>query len=64
MRYNKSILDFVMEDTARLEGKLGPTDRRKMDEYLTAVREIETRIQKAEQQSAETAPPMPERLRA
>jgi hypothetical protein len=58
LRYNKSILDFVMEDTARLEGKLGPTDRRKMDEYLTAVREIEGRIQKAEHQSNEIAPPM------
>jgi hypothetical protein len=58
MRYNKSILDFAMEDTARLEGKLGPTDRRKMDEYLTAVREIEGRIQKAEQQSTEVVPPM------
>jgi hypothetical protein len=57
-RYDRSILDFVMEDTERLEGKLGPTDRRKMDEYLTAVREIETRIQKAEKQGAELAPPM------
>jgi hypothetical protein len=57
-RYNRSILDFVREDTQRLEGKLGPTDRRKMDEYLTAVREIETRIQKAEQQKTDFAPPM------
>jgi hypothetical protein len=57
-RYNRSILDFVTEDTQRLEGKLGPTDRRKMDEYLTAVREIETRIQKAEQQKTDFAPPM------
>jgi hypothetical protein len=55
-RYNRSILDFVMEDTQRLEGKLGPTDRRKMDEYLTAVREIEARIQKAEQQKPEAPP--------
>ena len=57
-RYNKSILDSVMEDTAKLNGKLGPTDRRKLDEYLTAVREIETRIVKAEKQSAGIAPPM------
>jgi hypothetical protein len=57
-RYNRSILDFVMEDTAKLQGKLGPTDRRKMDEYLTAIREIESRIQKAEKQSAEIVPPM------
>ena len=57
-RYNRSILDFVMDDTRRLEGKLGPTDRRKMDEYLTAVREIELRIQKTEKQSGELAPPI------
>jgi len=57
-RYNKSILDAVMADTAKLNGKLGPTDRRKLDEYLTAVREIETRIANAEKQSAGIAPPM------
>jgi hypothetical protein len=58
LRYNRSILDYVMEDTQRLEGRLGPTDRRKLDEYLTAVREIETRIQKTEKQSAEFTPPL------
>ena len=48
--YNQSILDFVAEDTERLKKDLGPADRRKLDEYLTAVREIETRIARAEQQ--------------
>ena len=57
-KYNRSILDFVMEDAQRLEGKLGPTDRRKMDEYLTAVREIEKRIVEAEKQAKEFTPPM------
>jgi hypothetical protein len=48
-RYNRSILDSVMDDTRRLQGTLGPSDRRKVDEYLYAIREIEGRIQKTEQ---------------
>ena len=47
-RYDKSILDFVREDTQKLQGNLGHTDRRKLDEYLTAIREIEVRIGNAE----------------
>src|SRR4026209_2373537 len=38
-RYHGSILDSVMEDTRRLQGSLGVADRRKIDEYLYAVRE-------------------------
>jgi hypothetical protein len=55
-RYNKSILDFVQEDTKRLQAGLGYTDRRKLDEYLTAVRELETRIDRSEKFVA-TLPP-------
>lgn len=40
----KSILDFVTDDARRLHAKLGGTDKRKLDEYLTAIREIERRI--------------------
>jgi hypothetical protein len=46
----KSILDFVSDDTKKLEGDLGPADRHKVDEYLYAVREIERRIENAEHQ--------------
>jgi hypothetical protein len=46
-RYEKSILDFVLEDANELKQKLGTTDRRKLDEYLTAVRELETRLERA-----------------
>lgn len=46
--YRKSILDLVREDTQRLTGTLGATDKRKLDEYLFAVREIEKRIESAE----------------
>ncbi|MBK9138387.1 MAG: DUF1552 domain-containing protein [Verrucomicrobia bacterium] len=44
----KSILDFVQEDAQRLRANLGYTDQRKLDEYLTAVRELELRIEQSE----------------
>lgn len=43
--YQSSILDFVLEDAKRLQKKLGATDQRKLDEYLTAVRDVEKRIE-------------------
>jgi hypothetical protein len=46
--YHKSILDFVLDDARSLKAKLGVTDQRKLDEYLTAVRELEARIQRVE----------------
>jgi hypothetical protein len=52
-RRQKSILDYVQEDTQRLQGQLGAGDRRKLDEYLTAVREIERRLAAAGKQAAE-----------
>lgn len=56
-RYNKSVLDFVMEDTKSLAKQLGQGDQRKLDEYLVAVREIEQRIEKAKKSNAERKPP-------
>ncbi len=50
--YNKSILDFVSADAKQLNGALGGGDKRKLDEYLTAVREIEVRIEKAKKAAA------------
>ena len=52
----KSILDFVSEDTKRLETDLGPADRHKIDEYLYAVREIEKRIENAEHEQHQFVP--------
>ena len=51
-RHQRSILDFVMEDANRLKANLGYTDRRKLDEYLTAVRELELRIEQSEKFAA------------
>lgn len=39
-----SVLDLVQDQTRRLQTKLGMTDRRKLDEYFTAIREVEKRI--------------------
>jgi hypothetical protein len=47
-RYRRSILDFVLEDARNLSGKVGGSDKQKLDEYLTAVREIEQRVEAAE----------------
>jgi hypothetical protein len=45
----RSILDFVMQDASAMERRLGSHDQTKLDQYLTGVRELEARIQKAEQ---------------
>jgi Protein of unknown function (DUF1552) len=49
LRHRRSILDLVGERTRQLSGELGASDRRKLDEYLSAIREIEHRIEMAEQ---------------
>ena len=53
-----SLLDWVHEDIARLQGRLGPHDRVKVSEYLDSVRELERRIEKAETQSLDN--PLPD----
>jgi hypothetical protein len=42
--YEQSIIDFVREDASALKGRLGATDRQKLDEYFTSIRELERRI--------------------
>ena len=55
-RQRRSILDLVADRTNALVSTLGPSDRLKVDEYLTSVREIERRIQLAEQDTREITP--------
>jgi len=45
----RSILDFVREDTRALEQQLGRRDQQKLDEFLSSVREVESRIERVEQ---------------
>src|SRR5882672_4617449 len=53
LRQHKSILDSVTEKLADLKKDLGPRDRVKVDEYTEAIRDVERRIQRAEEQSKE-----------
>ncbi|MBT5061938.1 MAG: DUF1552 domain-containing protein, partial [Verrucomicrobia bacterium] len=46
--FRQSILDFVLEDARRLEKQVTYRDKQKLNEYLTAVREIEQRIERAD----------------
>ncbi len=58
LRRNNSILDSLREATDDLLRVLGPRDRTKISEYLDSVRDIERRIQVAEQQSSRELPSM------
>ena len=52
----RSILDMLTDQLERLATRLGPRDEAKLDEYLESVRDVERRIQKAEEQSARELP--------
>lgn len=53
---DRSILDSVVAKVDDLQRGLGPQDRRKIAQYLDAVRDVERRIRRAEEQSVETLP--------
>src|SRR5205823_10357799 len=56
LRRNQSMLDVLTKQIARLNTALGPRDQAKFDEYLEGIRDVERRIQKAEQQNARELP--------
>jgi hypothetical protein len=47
-KYHQSVLDFVRDDARRLQRLLGQADRRKMEEYLSSVRDVERRVAQTE----------------
>ena len=58
LRQHKSILDSVSVKLADLKRDLGPQDRIKVDQYSEAIRDVERRIQKAEEQRGVELPAM------
>jgi hypothetical protein len=58
---DRSILDAITRDAASLQLKLGPSDRQTMTQYLENIREIERRIQRAEQNQGDEALLLPAR---
>jgi hypothetical protein len=64
MRQHKSMLDSVNEKLASLKKELGPQDQVKVDEYTEAIRDVERRIQRAEEQGGVELPTMEQPLGA
>ena len=58
MRQHKSILDSVTEKLSDLKRALGPQDQSKVNQYTEAVRDVERRIQRAEEQRDVELPTM------
>lgn len=56
--YRRSVLDLVSSDAKKLASDLGPTDKRKLDEYLSSIRDIEMQIQRAESDNSQINPGM------
>jgi hypothetical protein len=58
LKKKASLLDWLTEDIARLERQLGPADRAKVTQYLDTIREVERRIQAAENSTRDN--PLPD----
>jgi hypothetical protein len=56
LRQDRSILDSITDRVNALQRRLGASDNRKVNDYLASLRDVERRIQKAEQQSAKEVP--------
>jgi hypothetical protein len=56
LREDKSLLDSVNARVTQLQRKLGADDSRKVNDYLASLRDVERRIQKAEEQSSKQLP--------
>src|ERR1700674_1467312 len=54
LREDGSLIDFVSDDIAHVQKKLGAGDRNKVSQYLDTVREVERRIQRAEAETADS----------
>jgi hypothetical protein len=58
LRDDHSMLDSVLRDLGRLQRTLGPADNHRVSEYLESIRDVERRIQRAEEQNAQSELPV------
>ncbi len=56
LQQDQSLLDSVNDRVKQLQAKLGPSDNRKVNDYLESLRDVERRIHKAEEQSSQQVP--------
>jgi len=61
LKDQSSVLDYITGDINRLQTNLGARDRGKLSEYVDSIRDVERRIQKAEEQNASMKMPVIER---
>jgi len=59
---SRSVLDFVLEDANRLNRALGVADQRKLEEYLSSVRELELRIERTSKKTSNLGISKPEEM--
>ena len=57
LKDRKSVLDYVLDDTHRLNNRLGKSDQMKLDEFTTSIREVETRVEAARANNVVLAKP-------
>lgn len=57
LRRRASVLDFVLDDSRRLQRRLGTEDNRKLDEFQTSVRELERRVRRAQSETGDQPDP-------
>jgi len=60
MAEQRSLLDSVLQDVSHLQRTLGPRDNTRLNEYLEAIRDVERRIQNAEQRTGDAELPLVE----
>ncbi len=60
LQEDRSLLDSVQRDVARLQRSLGASDNNRLAEYLDAIRDVERRIQRTEERNAESDVALPE----
>jgi len=54
--YRKSVLDLTLRDLQRVQRDVGASDRRKLEEYFTCIRDLEQRLIKVERDSDKNVP--------
>ena len=59
LRQGRSMLDFVSDSAKKLNGKVGPSDRERLDQYYTAVRELEKQLELGQEWERKPKPKAP-----
>ena len=59
LRQGRSLLDFISESSKRLDRQVGPADRDRLDQYFSAVRDLEVQLSQAQDWEKKPKPKAP-----